>query len=66
VIVATVIVLGLAVVLFGARLVIGPSLADRVVALNGIVIAGMVLIAVDAMVTERGSFLPVLVVLAVA
>lgn len=65
-IVATVIVLGLAVVLFGARLVIGPSLADRVVALNGIVIAGMVLIAVDAMVTERGSFLPVLVVLAVA
>jgi len=65
VIIAAVIVLGVAVVLFGARLVIGPSLADRVVALNGIIIAGMVLIAVDAMVAERGSFLPVLVVLAV-
>jgi len=65
VIVATLIALGAAAALFLARLVIGPTLADRVVGLNGVVIVGMVLIAVDAVYADRNAFLPVLVVLAV-
>lgn len=64
-IVATLIALGAAATLFLARLVIGPTLADRVVGLNGVVIVGMVLIAVDAVYADRNAFLPVLVVLAV-
>lgn len=60
-----VVVLAAAVALFGGRLVLGPTLADRVVALNGIVIVGMVLVAIDAMRSDRSAFLPVLVVLAV-
>ena len=59
------VVLASAVVLFGVRLVIGPTLADRVVALNGIIVVGMVLVAIDAMRADRSAFLPVLVVLAV-
>jgi multicomponent Na+:H+ antiporter subunit F len=58
-------VLVLAAALFGIRLVLGPTLADRVVALNGMVIVGMVLLAARAMDTQRGSYLPVLVLLAV-
>jgi multisubunit Na+/H+ antiporter MnhF subunit len=65
VIVAVLTVLCIAAVLFAARLVIGPTLADRVVALNGILIVGMVLLAELAVETGRGSFLPVLVLLAV-
>lgn len=57
--------LGVAVALFAVRLVIGPTLADRVVAMNGMIIVGMVLLAVDAMSADRSAFLPVLVVLAV-
>jgi multisubunit Na+/H+ antiporter MnhF subunit len=63
--VIAVVVLAVAVALFGVRLVLGPTLADRVVALNGIVIVGMVLVAIDAMRSDRSAFLPVLVVLAV-
>lgn len=57
--------LTVAIGLFCVRLVIGPTLADRVVALNGVIVGGMVLIAVDAMRADRSAFLPVLVVLAV-
>ena len=57
--------LTIAIGLFCVRLVIGPTLADRVVALNGVIVAGMVLIAVDAIRVDRSAFLPVLVVLAV-
>lgn len=64
-ILASLIVLGAAGALFAARLAIGPTLADRVVGLNGVVIVGMVLLAVDAMRSDRSAFLPVLVVLAV-
>jgi multicomponent Na+:H+ antiporter subunit F len=63
--VAALVVLGVAAVLFSARLVIGPTLADRVVALNGVLIVGMVLLAELAVQTGRGSFLPVLVLLSV-
>lgn len=64
-IVATLVVLGVATALFGVRMAVGPTLADRVVALNGFIVVGMVLLAMDALVSNRGSFLPVLVVLAV-
>jgi multisubunit Na+/H+ antiporter MnhF subunit len=64
VIAATFVVLVLAGALFGFRLLAGPSLADRVVALNGLLIVGMVGIAADAVRTERGAYIPVLVVLA--
>jgi multisubunit Na+/H+ antiporter MnhF subunit len=64
VIAATFVVLVLAAGLFGYRLLSGPSLADRVVALNGMLIVGMVGLAADAVRTERGPYIPVLVVLA--
>jgi len=64
-IVAVLVVLGIAAVLFAIRLVIGPSLADRVVALNGLLIVGMVLLAELAVETGRGTYLPVLVLLSV-
>lgn len=60
----TFVVLVLATALFGFRLIIGPSLSDRVVALNGLLIVGMVGIAAEAARTERGAYIPVLVVLA--
>jgi multicomponent Na+:H+ antiporter subunit F len=62
---ASLVVLGLAAVLFAVRLGIGPTLADRVVALNGLIIVGMVLLAAEALTSGRASFLPVLVLLAV-
>ena len=61
----TLVVLGVAGLLFATRLVIGPTLPDRVVALNGLLAVGMVLLAVQTMATGRGSYLPVLVLLAV-
>jgi multicomponent Na+:H+ antiporter subunit F len=62
---AALVVLGLAAVLFAVRLLIGPELPDRVVALNGLLAVGMVLLAVQAMETGRGSYLAVLVLLGV-
>jgi multicomponent Na+:H+ antiporter subunit F len=49
---------------FGLRMLQGRTMADRVIGLNGLIIVGMGLIAANAVDTERGSFLPVLVVLA--
>lgn len=48
---------------FAFRLFVGPSLSDRVVALNGLLIVGMVAVAADATRTDEGAFIPVLVVL---
>jgi multisubunit Na+/H+ antiporter MnhF subunit len=62
---AIVAVLCLAGLLFAVRLVRGPTLADRVVGMNGMLIVGMVLLATQAMETGRDSFLSVLVLLAV-
>ena len=50
--------------LFGYRLARGPALADRVNALNGLLVVGSNAIAAHAMRTGQGAFLPVLVVLA--
>jgi multicomponent Na+:H+ antiporter subunit F len=58
---ATFVLLGLSGLLFGVRLVVGPSLADRVVALNGVVLVGMGSIATHAAHTGVGAFLPTLV-----
>jgi multicomponent Na+:H+ antiporter subunit F len=64
VIAAAFVVLVLAAATFGFRLVAGPTLTDRVIALNGMLIVGMVGVAADAVRTERGAYIPVLVVLA--
>ena len=61
---ATFVVLIVAAALFGYRLCVGPSLADRVVALNGLVLVGMGAIATHAAHTGIGAFLPTLVAIA--
>ena len=62
--VATFAILTVAAALFAYRLVAGPSLADRVIALNGLVLVGMGGIATHAAHTGTGSFLPTLVAIA--
>ncbi len=61
---ATFVLLVAAGALFGFRLCVGPSLADRVVALNGLVLVGMGAIATQAAHTGVGAFLPALVAIA--
>lgn len=61
---ATFLVLALAAGLFGYRLCVGPSLADRTIALNGLVLVGMGAIATHAAHTAVGAFLPTLVAIA--
>ena len=61
---ATFIILAIAAALFMVRLGRGPSLADRVVGLNGLVLVGMGAIATHAAHTAVGSFLPTLVAIA--
>ena len=63
-IVVSLVALTIAAVLFGYRLLIGPTLADRVNSLNGLLIVGSCAIAAQAVDTGRGAFLPVLVVIA--
>jgi multicomponent Na+:H+ antiporter subunit F len=57
-------VLVLAFVLFAVRLGRGPTLADRVIALDGMLVAGIGVLLVNAMDTGRGAFLQVAVLLA--
>jgi multicomponent Na+:H+ antiporter subunit F len=57
-------VLVLAFVLFGLRMAKGPTLADRVIALDGMLVAGISVLLVNAMDTGRGAFLQVAVLLA--
>ena len=61
---AAFVILALAAAGFAYRLVVGPSLADRVIALNGLVLVGMGGIATHAAHTGIGAFLPALVALA--
>lgn len=58
----TFVVLGLAAALLFGRLLRGPSLADRVIAVDGLVVTGISALVVDAVRTGDGSFLPVAVV----
>jgi multicomponent Na+:H+ antiporter subunit F len=53
-----------AAVLFMLRMCLGPTLADRVTALNGLLLVGMGAIATHAEQTGQGDFLPALVALA--
>ena len=50
--------------LFGVRMAKGPTLADRVIALDGMLVSGIGLLLVNAMDTGRGAFLQVAVLLA--
>lgn len=61
---ATFVILAVASALFVYRLCAGPSLTDRVVALNGLVVVGMGAIATHAAHTAVGSFVPTLVAIA--
>lgn len=60
----TFLILAVAAALFLYRLCVGPSLADRTVAVNGLVLVGMGAIATHAAHTAVGSFLPTLVAIA--
>jgi len=62
--VAAYVTLGLAAALFCFRLLRGPSLADRVIGIDGMIVCGMSLVIVRAMDTGSGAFLPAAVVLA--
>lgn len=57
------VILGLAMALFSFRLFAGPSLADRVIALDGMLWTGVVLLVVQAVSTDTQAYLPVAVVL---
>jgi multicomponent Na+:H+ antiporter subunit F len=61
---ATYLVLAVAAALFLYRLCAGPTITDRVVALNGIVLVGMGAIATHAAHTGVGAYLPTLVAIA--
>lgn len=61
---ATFIVLTAAAVGFAVRLWRGPSLGDRIIALNGLLIVGMGGIAAHAAATGTGAFLPALIAIA--
>ena len=58
------VVLAFATVLFTGRAIVGPSLADRVIGVDGVIVSGISIIIVNAMDTGRGAFLPTAVVLA--
>jgi multicomponent Na+:H+ antiporter subunit F len=60
----TLAVLVIAFVLFSLRMLRGPTLADRVLALDGMLVAGISVLLVQAMATGRGAFLQVAVLLA--
>jgi multicomponent Na+:H+ antiporter subunit F len=61
---ASFLVLAVAAALFAARLYIGPTLADRANALNGLLTAGAAAVVAHAVDTGSDVFLPVVVVLA--
>lgn len=60
---ATYAVLAAAFVLFGLRLGRGPTLSDRVVALDGLLVTGVSAVLVHAMDTGQGAYLPIAVML---
>ena len=59
---ASFVVLAVAAVGFGLRLLAGPSLTDRMVGLDGLLIVGASALVVRAMQTGEGAFIPVAVV----
>ena len=59
---AGLVLLTLAAAGFGFRLLAGPSLTDRVVGLDGLIVVGVSAITLRAMGTGEGAFVPVAVV----
>ena len=62
-IVASFVLISLAALGFGYRLLAGPTLTDRVVGMDGLLVAGVSALTLRAMQTGEGAFLPVAVVL---
>jgi multisubunit Na+/H+ antiporter MnhF subunit len=60
---ATYLVLLAAAACFAFRLAVGPSLADRAVAVDGLLVVGMSLVATHALQTRIGAYIPTIVVL---
>lgn len=60
-----ILILGLAGCGFVFRLLVGPTLVDRIVGLNGLVLVGMGALVAHAVITSTGSFMPTLVAVAV-
>lgn len=60
--IAALVILGLAAAGFAYRLVVGPSLADRIIGVDGLMAVGSGAIAVEALRSGDGQFLPVIVV----
>lgn len=58
----TLAVLGLAAAGFFGRLLVGPSLTDRIMAVDGLIVCGVSVLVVRAVDTGDGTFLPVAVV----
>ena len=65
-IVATFVLLLGAAALFFVRLLLGPSLTDRIMALDGLIICGSAALVTHAVDTGNGTFLPVVVVFTLA
>lgn len=63
-IVASYVAIGLALALFCVRLLRGPSLADRVAGVDGMLVCLIGLIIVRAMDTGQGVYIPAAIVLA--
>jgi multicomponent Na+:H+ antiporter subunit F len=47
---------------FFVRMAVGPTLADRMIGVNGLLLVGMSGVGVHAVASGRGAFLPALVV----
>jgi multisubunit Na+/H+ antiporter MnhF subunit len=62
VITAIFVVLAVAGLGFAYRIARGPSLVDRAIGLDGLLVSGVAAITADAVRTGRGAFLPVAVV----
>jgi multicomponent Na+:H+ antiporter subunit F len=60
----TFLILTAAAAAFAYRLWVGPSLADRIISLNGLLLVGMGAIATYAAHSHEGAFLPTLVAIA--
>ena len=60
---AVYLLLAAAFVCFAYRLLRGPTLADRVIAIDGMLVVGLCMLVVQAVDTGRGAFLQVAVML---
>ena len=60
---ATYAVLLVAGALFAVRALRGPTIVDRVIAIDGLLVVGMITIAAESARTDSGIYLPVLLIL---